>query len=82
VAEVAQPRPQSDVGGERGLCLHADEPFDGLGGGVPGRAQEQLAFEQRSVEGVPAEHVSGGHEGSGEQGGPERGGVVVGPAVA
>jgi hypothetical protein len=53
--EALQPRPQADVGGKRGLRLHADEPLDCLLGWQIVAPQQQLPRKQRTVERVPAE---------------------------
>jgi hypothetical protein len=49
--ERVEPRPEARVGRERDLRLHADEVLDGGRGRERMPAQEELALEQRPVQG-------------------------------
>ncbi len=53
--EVAQSRPQAEVGVERHLGLHADEMGDRRQGIEIGSFEQQLASHRRPVEGTPVE---------------------------
>ena len=59
VLEALEPRPQADVRRERGLRLHANEPFDRLLGCEPVASKQHLPREQRAVERSPVEQLSG-----------------------
>ena len=55
--EVDEPRPQTDVGILGFLGLHPDEVLEHLGHGLDVAVEEELALEQRAVEGPPPEHL-------------------------
>jgi hypothetical protein len=59
-SEAVEPRPESGVRIERFLCLERDEVLDRVLGRHFGAAKEELALEERTVQGTPAEHRRSG----------------------
>jgi hypothetical protein len=57
VAEAGQPRPQPDVGGQRGLGLQAGQVPDRITGRPRGPAQQELAVQGGAVQVQVAEPV-------------------------
>ncbi len=55
--EVPQPTPEPDVGVDRHLCLHPDQPLDPVGDRQIRSLEEHLACERRPVQRPRAEHV-------------------------
>ncbi len=55
-AEAFEPRPERGVGIERLLRLQRNEVLDRVLGGQLSAAKQELALEERAVQGTPAEH--------------------------
>ena len=55
--EVVQPGPEPDERRARDLCLHGDEPLDGLEGRRFLARQQHLPREQGAVEGAGGDRV-------------------------